>query len=90
MAEEQWRKLRVVVEVPVRGPYSEKDLRWDVERLVGGAKLSASRRPVTDSTAFGSTTVKLYSMTRSAEDRQVSLRLAKVEAAVQALEQARD
>jgi hypothetical protein len=80
MAEEQWRKLRVVVEVPVRGPYSEKDLRWDVER----------RRPVTDSTAFGSTTVKLYSMTRSAEDRQVSLRLAKVEAAVQALEQARD
>ncbi len=35
----KWRRLRVVVEVPVLGDYTEGDLRYNVERLVGGARL---------------------------------------------------
>jgi hypothetical protein len=38
-----WKRVRVVVEVPVLGEYSEKDLAWDIQQLVGGAKLP--RRP---------------------------------------------
>ena len=32
----KWRTVRVVVEVPVRGNYSEKDLVWDVKRVIEG------------------------------------------------------
>lgn len=41
----KWRRLRVVVEVPVRDDsnYTEKDLAWDVNRLVGDAKLVSGR-----------------------------------------------
>ena len=31
----EWRTLRVVVEIPVRGEYTERDLTWDVERKLG-------------------------------------------------------
>lgn len=41
MVDGSWRRIRCVVEVPVRGTYTEKDLRWAVERLLenGGANL---------------------------------------------------
>ena len=38
-----WKTLRVVVELPVSptADYSERDLRWAVDRLIGGSKIHA-------------------------------------------------
>jgi hypothetical protein len=38
-----WIKMRVVVELPVFGDYSESDLRWDVERLIRGREHNLGR-----------------------------------------------
>jgi hypothetical protein len=46
MPKTQWRKLRVVVEVPARGEgFTEKDLRWIVEQLVGGSRVREMINP---------------------------------------------
>lgn len=33
---ESWKTLRVVVELKVKGDYTEKDLRWDIQRSLLG------------------------------------------------------
>lgn len=56
-----WRTLRVVVEVPVRNPnYSVRDLRRDVEALVGGPALNQRNARSNRRTYFGRVQVKEF------------------------------
>lgn len=57
MTNKNWRRVRVLVEVPVSGDYGEKDLRYHVERLVGGAKLNM--RPGEEHVHMGRVEVKV-------------------------------
>jgi len=65
-----WRKVRVVVEVPVRGDFSEKDLAWEVKRTTEHAadfllkrnpplRLVGHRRQ--EEVSFGRVSVKEFS-----------------------------
>src|SRR5262245_57658718 len=36
---EEWKTLRIVVELRVRGDYGETNLRWLLERMLGGSVL---------------------------------------------------
>jgi hypothetical protein len=58
----EWRRLRVVVELPVQGEYSEKDLVYHVSRLVGGANLRT--RPGEQRARHGTVRVLSWSMTQ--------------------------
>ena len=63
----KWRTVRVVVEVPVRGDYSEKDLVWDVKRVIEGP---LDRRVVRAGVQTGLVQVKQMNMVMSNVIRQ--------------------
>lgn len=53
-----WRKLRVIVEVPVCGDYSTRDLVWDIDRLVSGSQLNEKQKITGRKIQFGKVSVK--------------------------------
>jgi hypothetical protein len=62
----EWKTLRVIVELPVSTdtafPFGETDLRWLVERLIGGAKLhSEINRNRMNPIPTGNVRVKMWS-----------------------------
>lgn len=69
MTDNNWRRIRVVVEVPVRGSYTEKDLRWAVERCIGSSAIKLSARGDGRSQAIGRAVVKEYGMVLAAQRR---------------------
>jgi hypothetical protein len=57
-----WRKVRVVVEVPVRGEFTEKDLAWEVKATTEyDAKFLKRRYGLSYRATFGRAVVKEYS-----------------------------
>jgi hypothetical protein len=58
-----WRKLRIVVEVPVKGDYTERDLSWDVRRLVCGSQFNRFNKNV----KFGKVEVKEFNKVSARE-----------------------
>lgn len=66
MSSKTWRRLRVVVEVPVRGnSFSEKDLRFAVQRAV-----DHSRPLLSSGDSVGRVEIKGYSSVMKAERRK--------------------
>lgn len=65
-----WLKLRVIVEVPVFGTYSENDLRWDVERLVRGQEHKFGRVYQRKTARFGRVEVKRWSKVQARRVRR--------------------
>lgn len=73
-----WRKVRVVVEVTVRGELTDRDLRWLVERSLEEVRMDAIMRArLKDVAQFGRTEVKSYSKVIEAERRTGDKILAK-------------
>jgi hypothetical protein len=73
----KWRTVRVVVEVPVRGDYSEKDLVWDVKRALDG---HLDRRVIHQDVQTGLVQVKQMNMVLAHAMRQrVEVRVSNVE-----------
>jgi len=55
-----WRTVRVVVEIPVQGDYSEKDLSWDVRACLDERIGQTFRRRHATTSKMGSPRVKEY------------------------------
>jgi hypothetical protein len=67
-----WRTLRVVVEVPVEGDYTAKDLAWDVRRCIGDSGGILFRKSLAHSNVkTGRIEVKEYDRVRTAERLRV-------------------
>lgn len=70
VAKKNWRRVRVVVELPVSGVLTEKDLRWAVERSLDTVSFN---RAVQDKNRGGYQTgrmeIKEYTRVRGAEER---------------------
>ena len=63
MVKSEWRKVRVVVEVPVLGEFSEKDLAWEVKAFTEhNASFLRRWRGIfnRDGVAFGRVVVKEF------------------------------
>lgn len=69
----EWQTRRVVVEVPVLGDYSEKDLRWDIARLVEGSQLN--RRNPQIKVVFGTVLVKEFARVDTTSQRKRNMTL---------------
>jgi hypothetical protein len=66
-----WQTLTVVVEVPVFGDYREKDLRFDVQNILGGVALSHHRRHFNTKVLFGNVRVKSMSRKMASRTRVI-------------------
>ena len=69
MPKQGWRTVRVVVEVPACGDFSEKDLRWTVARLVGDGEIDRDANKF-KKVELGRTLIKEYSKVRAYEKRK--------------------
>lgn len=65
-----WRTVRAVVEVPVQGDYSEKDLVWDVRQCLDERMGQTFRRRHATTSKYGSPRVKEYGRFAGAEARR--------------------
>jgi hypothetical protein len=61
MERKGWRTVRAVVELPVQGTYSEKDLRWAVLFCLDERMGQVNRRRSADDSKFGLHRVKEFS-----------------------------
>lgn len=57
-----WKTLRVVIEVPVQGKYSEKDLVWEVRRILDGAGNPLDRKVIGQGVQTGLIQIKQMNM----------------------------
>ena len=55
-----WRTVRAVVEVPVQGDYTEKDLTWDVRSCLEERMGVTFRRRHANTSKFGTPRVKEF------------------------------
>lgn len=63
----EWRKVRCVVEVLVKGDYTEKDLCWDVRHVIGvGTPIVKRSRVRGDRVQFGTFHYKEFGRVQTA------------------------
>lgn len=77
----EWKRLRVVVEVPVQGDYKTTDLIWDVKRAIGdftGSKLHRKMATHAD-VRTGRIDVKDYNKCRTQDSNSAEKRAAKLD-----------
>ena len=64
-----WRTVRAVIEVPTRGDFTEKDLRWTIDRALSRFWRERSTKDL----QFGTVRVKEYGRHITALKRQKEL-----------------
>lgn len=65
-----WRTLRVVVELPVRGSYTSKDLSWDVRRCLDQQLDAVLRTSRASGAKFGVHRTKEYERVVRADKKE--------------------
>lgn len=65
-----WKKVRVIVEVPVKGNFSENDLTWAVKRAMSQDGFWQDRKylPKTQQPIFGQVEVKSFTKVMAAKE----------------------
>lgn len=82
-----WVIRRVVVELPLQGDYSERDLRWDVARALSGFSLRHSGRKVRHGTPAVKETGKVLAALMGVHRDRRAKAEDRVRAVVEALKQ---